>query len=77
MGLAKLEAKPDRCSIPGGRNDNYPLRSTWKPTVPISYPDPPEVGSFFFNLRIMVIVGLLFFNFPNSFFSILIHHTRD
>ena len=51
MGLAKLEAKPDRCSIPGGRNDNHPLRTTWKPTVPISYPDPPEVGSFFLQFE--------------------------
>ena len=51
MGLAKLEAKPDRCSIPGGRNDNYPLRTTWKPAVPISYPDPPEVGSFFLQFE--------------------------
>ena len=34
-----------------------------------------------FNLRIKVIDGLLLwnwcFNFPHSFFSILIHHTRD
>ena len=33
-------------SLPGGRNDNHPLRTAWKPAVPISYPDPLEVGSF-------------------------------